>query len=201
MVICMRFEMTSMRRTALAVALAGAGLFAMTACGPAAGTTSAGAQAAAGAAADVGAEAAADLGAEAKALAEVGVDTQADPEPAAGQPGLGPKDKDRRIPPGWRKRALLRQNTLHGEVVVQTREGARTIVVQRGTVTAITETSVTVKSPDGFTLTWTFGDKLRVIEHRKKIETDAISTGDEIGVAGAREGDKTIARLLVRRVK
>jgi len=137
-------------------------------------------------------------------LAEVGFEEQLAPEPSA-SPTAGPDGKRRPGDPkaGWRKRhaarVLLRGNTLHGEAVVQTKEGTKTVVVQRGTVTAITDTSVTLKSTDGFTLTWTYGDKLHVVEHRTSVKADAIKVGDEIGVAGARDGDRTLARLIVKR--
>ena len=59
---------------------------------------------------------------------------------------------------------------LHGEAVVKTKDGGtKTVAVQRGEVTAIDGDSVTVKSTDGFTLTWTFGDELRVVERRTTV--------------------------------
>ena len=91
---------------------------------------------------------------------------------------------------------LLRGNTLHGEVVVQTKEGTRTVVVQRGTVTAITDMSITVKSSDGYTLTWAFGDKLRVVERRTTIQPKDVAVGTTVGVAGAKDGDRNVARLI-----
>jgi hypothetical protein len=82
-------------------------------------------------------------------------------------------------------------------VVVRTKDGNRTVVVQRGTVTAITDTSVTVKSTDGFTLTWTYGDKLRVVEHRATVQPKDVAVGAAVGIAGAKDGDKAVARLIV----
>jgi hypothetical protein len=103
--------------------------------------------------------------------------------------------------PGDRKRhqvrGFLRRNTLHGEIVVQTDDGTRTIVVQRGTVTDIDGDSMTVRSTDGFTLTWTFGDQLRVVERRKTVQPDDVKMGTEVGVAGAKDGDTGTARLIV----
>ena len=93
-------------------------------------------------------------------------------------------------------RKHLRKNTLHGEITVQGKDGVRTIVVQRGTVTAVDAKTVTVKSTDGFTQTWTFGDKLRVVQDRKTVEVSALKTGAEIGVAGAKDGDASVARLV-----
>ena len=86
---------------------------------------------------------------------------------------------------------------LHGEVVVQTKDGDKTIDVQRGTVTAVTDTTVTVKSTDGFTSTWTFGDPLRVVQHGQKTDKSAVKTGEEIGIAGAKNGSTVTANLIV----
>jgi hypothetical protein len=80
---------------------------------------------------------------------------------------------------------------------VQTDDGTRTIAVQRGTVTAIDDDSMTVESTDGFTLTWSFGEKLRVIERRKAVQPDDVDVGTEVGVAGAKDGDTATARLIV----
>jgi hypothetical protein len=93
--------------------------------------------------------------------------------------------------PGARK--LLRKNTLHGEITVQGKQGVRTIVVQRGTVTAVDAKSMSVKSADGFTKTWTLGDKLRVVQDKKKVEPTAIKPGAEVGVVGT-----TAAATLVK---
>lgn len=119
---------------------------------------------------------------------------------ASADPSARPSGKaDRRA--NWRKRHAVRvfvnRNVLHGEAVVQTKEGTRTIVVQRGTVTALTDTTLTVKSTDGFTLVWTFGDPLHVVEHRTTIQPSQIAVGAEVGVAGGKDGDKTLARLIV----
>src|SRR5262249_46705239 len=85
----------------------------------------------------------------------------------------------------------------HGEATVQTDEGTKGVVVQRGAVTAITATSGTVKSADGYTLTWTFADKFVAIKDQAKIDPSSVAVGTNVGVAGARNGNETDARLLV----
>ena len=120
---------------------------------------------------------------EAIALQAVGLPAAApSPAPAEGRPGV---------------RKLLRENTLHGETTVRGKAGVRTIVVQRGTVTAAAATSLTVRSADGYTLTWTVSDRLRVVRAGAKADLSAVEVGAEVGVAGARSGDAPAARLIV----
>jgi hypothetical protein len=145
----------------------------------------------------------ADLTPEGQALAALGVNpadlavapsTESSTESSTGSstaPSTAPNAKHPRL------RMKLRKNVLHGEATVQTKDGVKTIAVQRGTVTAITGTSVTVKSTDGFTQTWTFGPNLSVIEHRATVQPSAVKAGAEIGVAGPHEGSTYTARLIV----
>lgn len=115
---------------------------------------------------------------------------------------LGLVGEDTTAAPGDRraKHPRLRfafRHTLHGEAVIQTPEGTKTVVVQRGEVTEVNATSITVKSTDGFVLTWTFGDPLTVVKERKKTDASALAVGQQVGVAGAKEGSTVTARLIV----
>jgi hypothetical protein len=161
-----------------------AGLLGLAGCGVAASTTPIAAAQAAGT----------DLADEAAALQTVGFDTgiAADPAPSASAGSPDAKGRHPRIA----IRKYLRKNTLHGSVTVQGKDGVKTIVVQRGTVTAVTSTSVSVKSTDGFTSTWTFGDPLRIVQDKKKVATSALKTGETVGVAGVQNGSATDARLI-----
>jgi hypothetical protein len=96
-----------------------------------------------------------------------------------------------------RLRRKLGANVEHGEVVVQTKQGDKTVDVQRGTVTAIDDKSVTVKSADGFTQTWVFGTPFHVIEHRSSVQASAVKVGTKVGVAGVKNGSTVTANLLV----
>src|SRR4029450_447591 len=107
-------------------------------------------------------EVAAARGAEGQALAALGYSPDdMVPTGALGAPAAAAPDPSASAEPGkregWRKRhagrVLLRRNPLHGEAVVQTKEGTKTVLVQRGEITAVDGDSVTVKSADGFTLT------------------------------------------------
>ncbi|WP_328460453.1 hypothetical protein OHA21_29850 [Actinoplanes sp. NBC_00393] len=94
-------------------------------------------------------------------------------------------------------RKQLRKNTLHGEMTVQAKDGVRTVVVQRGKITAVTDAGVTVESTDGFDLTWTYGDPLRVVKDREPADKAALTTGAEVGLGGVRDGAVTKARLII----
>ncbi|SBT52927.1 hypothetical protein [Micromonospora narathiwatensis] len=154
-------------------------------------------------------EVAAAMGADGQALAALGLDAAdldvepvAAPAPSASADAQTGPDQQGDRAQDWRKRhrarVLLRQNTLHGEVVVQTRDGGtKTVVVQRGQVTAVDDREMTVKSTDGFTMTWTFDDKLRVVERRRTVRSSDIRAGTTVGVAGAKDGDNGVARLIV----
>lgn len=136
-----------------------------------------------------------DVDAELVALDAAGLAEEVDGTTPA--PSASAVDQQRVRPRAIRKH--LRRNTLHGEVTVQTRDGVRVVVVQRGTITTVSETGMTVESTDGFESTWTYGDQLRLVKDRKPAEKSVLTTGVQVGVAGVRDGDVTKARLIVVR--
>jgi hypothetical protein len=141
------------------------------------------------------APAAANVSDEVAALQAIGFDTglAAEPTPAPSASAAPKAGKQRRAA----VRRYLRRNTLHGEITVQGKDGPRTIVVQRGTITAVSASGVSVRSADGYALTWTYGDKLRVVQNRATVGATALKSGAEIGVGGTRNGTATVARLIV----
>ncbi|BFU43596.1 hypothetical protein [Krasilnikovia sp. MM14-A1004] len=171
--------MTRTRIALTVTTLSLAGLFGLTACGAGPATP---------------ATAAADVSDEATVLAQVGFETglEDDSTPSTAA-STGPK---KRGPGQGTGRRFLKKNTLHGEVTVQTKNGVKTVIVQRGTVTAASADGVTVKSTDGFAQTWSFADKLKVVQDRKPAEASAIKTGVQVGVAGLKDGDTATARLI-----
>jgi hypothetical protein len=156
-----------------------AGLLSLTACGggPAADAVDG---------SDVAA--AADFSDEVFALQAAGLETGL--EAAAPAPSAASRD-------GKAARKFLRKNTLHGEMTVQGKDSVRTVVVQRGTVSAVDAATFSVKSSDGFTLTWTLGDKVKVVQDKEVVEAGAVKVGAAVGVAGAKDGSATTARLVV----
>ena len=179
-----------MTRTRIALTLTTLGLAAalgLSGCGIGAGSSTATSPAVA----------AADVSDEAYALQAVGFDTglAADPAPSASAAAPGGQLKNR-LERRAAMRKYLRKNTLHGEITVQGKDGVKTIVVQRGSVTEVTSTGVTVKSTDGFTATWTFGAQLKIVQNRQTVAASALKTGSEIGIAGTKEGSTDSARLI-----
>jgi len=154
---------------------------------------------------DAAVEVAAALGVEGQALTAMGFDADdLDTQPVAAPASPSPTAEKAKPKRGeeWRQRrqarVLLRKNTLHGEAVVQTKDGGtRTVAVQRGEVTAIDGNSMTVKSTDGFTMTWTYGEDLRVVQRRTTVQPSEVKVGAKLGVAGAKDGDKGVARLIL----
>jgi hypothetical protein len=144
-----------------------------------------------------------DLSYETEALADIGFATDIadlraavapDPSESAKAGRKGAVGKLRKL------RLAFGRHTLHAEATVQTKAGVQTLVVQRGEVTAVDGTSVTVKSSDGFSLTWTFGDKLRIAKRGTpggQADRSELKPGVTVGVAGLRDGSTTTARLIV----
>ena len=179
-----------MTRTRIALTLTTlglAGVLGLSGCGVGAGNSTATSPAVA----------VADLSDEAYALQAVGFDSglAAAPDPSA---SAAPGDQGKtRAERRSGVRTYLRKNTLHGEIAVQGKDGVKTIVVQRGTVTAATSSSVTVQSNDGFTATWTFGDQLKIVQNRKPVQLSTLKNGAEIGIAGTKDGSSDSAKLIV----
>jgi hypothetical protein len=139
----------------------------------------------------------ADSGAETAALAALGITdpAAADLGPVAGasaSPGAKPGGGAQR----HKIRVRLRKHMLHGEVVVQTKSGPQTIVAQRGTVTAKGNGTITVRSADGFTLTWSTDAQTRFVVHGAKAGLDQVDVGAPVGLGGIK-GDPQGARLVV----
>jgi hypothetical protein len=159
------------------------------------------------------ASAATDLSPEASALAALGFapddlvpvsdtspisDPSGTPAPSAsGHPGRKGAPANRPLLRQLTIRRALARNVEHGEIVVHTKDGDKTIDVQRGTVTAISSTTITVKSTDGFSETWTFGSPIHVVEHRTTVQPSNVTTGETVGVAGTKSGGDLTASLLV----
>jgi hypothetical protein len=104
-----------------------------------------------------------------------------------GSGGAGPtasadvEDRDARK---QRARPWLWRHLEHGELVVRRQEGHEDTLIQRGRVTAVEGDTLTVRSLDGFTATWTVSEETRVRQEGKAAEFEAVKARAQVVVAG-----------------
>jgi hypothetical protein len=108
--------------------------------------------------------------------------------PPVGGPGL---HRGLRRGPGGPGRGLGMRGAVHGEFVVPDGAGWRTVALQRGVVTAVSSTSLTVKSKDGYIRTYVLTAKTLVNAGRDGIST--VKNGEEVGVAATVKGGTATA--------
>jgi Domain of unknown function (DUF5666) len=86
---------------------------------------------------------------------------------------------------------------LHGEQVVQ--EGSKVVTIdeQSGKVTAVSATSLTVKSTDGFTATYVIDSSTKVGKKGAAAKISAVAVGDTVRVEGTKSaGTVTADRVM-----
>lgn len=85
---------------------------------------------------------------------------------------------------------------LHAEVVLAKEGGGtQTVLVQKGSVTEVNGTGVTVKSSDGFTTSYTVNADTKVKADSDKI--DSVAKDEEVVVVSPKSGDAHTATVLV----
>jgi hypothetical protein len=99
-----------------------------------------------------------------------------------------------------RLRRFLAGRALHGEFVVETKDGGvRTVVAQKGEITAKGNGTVTVKSRDGFTLTWRVDDQTKIRKRGGKASLPDLVIGDRVAAIGEKTSNGGTARAIVAR--
>ena len=83
----------------------------------------------------------------------------------------------------------------HGQLTLQTKQGDRTVDLQRGTVSAVTPTSISVTSPDNFAGTYTVDSSTKVRTRSGLVSISAVHKGDKVFVVAS--GGKAL-RILDR---
>ena len=99
-------------------------------------------------------------------------------------------------------RALVRLRLLggiHGEFTFETKDGARTLAFERGTVLSVSGSDVTVRATDGTTWTWVLTSTSVVRENGSRTSASNVAGGQLVFVAGQVSGSTRDARLLVIR--
>jgi hypothetical protein len=77
---------------------------------------------------------------------------------------------------------------IHGEFVVRTADGYRTVDVQRGRVTAVSGSSLTVRSDDGFTGSYSVTGDTVVHHGKEKVDISTVKVGDKVRVVARVDG-------------
>ena len=134
------------------------------------------------------------------------------PSPSASEPGKSDKATGQEKPG-----KAQRPQHLHSESVVKKADGTfETVLTQQGTVDAVSATSVTVKSEDGFTQTYAVNAETRIIKFpapaadgspatgddgkrlkRSEVTIAEIATGEAVQVSGVKNGSDVTARQIV----
>ena len=81
----------------------------------------------------------------------------------------------------------------HGEFTVHTKTGDKVMDVQRGVVTAVNAGSVTVKSTDGFTSTYTLDPTTKVHNGKTTATVAQIATNDRVRLQATKTGSTVTA--------
>jgi len=86
---------------------------------------------------------------------------------------------------------------LHGEFTIKKPDGSgfETVATQTGEVTAVSPSSITVKSEDGFSRTYSVDENTVVGSGRDGI--GSVKTGDTVNVAGIVDGGKSSAAAIL----
>ncbi len=71
---------------------------------------------------------------------------------------------------------------VHGQFTVKTKDGFRTVLTQRGEVSAVSPTSLTVTSPDHYAHTYALSSATRVRKDKQKSTISKLTKGDHVRV-------------------
>ena len=85
---------------------------------------------------------------------------------------------------GMGRRAML-SRIEHGELTLRTRNGDRTVDLQRGTVSAVSPTSISVTSADKFPGTYTVDSTTKVRTRNGLVSISSVHVGDQVFVVAS----------------
>lgn len=127
--------------------------------------------------------------------ASAGAPDEAAAQVAAAAASDAPADRPGRHP----GRRFARVRGIHGQATVRTKDGFAQVDWQRGTLTATSGGTLTVRSLDGTTWQWKTDDKTRVRKGGERSEASKLAVGDFVVVAGPASGGRTARVVLVPR--
>ena len=131
----------------------------------------------------------------------VGV-ASADPTPtpspsASASPSAAPSTstKATKTNKAGKHRRNLAQRALHGEVTLGGKKH-QVVDFQRGTVSAVSSTSITVESADDFSATYVIDAKTKVRVAKKPGAVADVETGDKVRVVAVKDGSTVTAKRI-----
>ena len=77
----------------------------------------------------------------------------------------------------------------------------RVIAFQRGTVEAISDTSLTVKSPDGYRATYVIKSETKVRQGKQPGQLTDLTADDRVRVVAVKDGSTLTAKRIRERIK
>ncbi|MCK9894628.1 hypothetical protein [Frankia sp. AgB32] len=86
---------------------------------------------------------------------------------------------------------------VHGEATIRTKDGFQVVDGQRGTVTAISPTSIAVRSADGYAATYVINGDTKVRADQKAAKVTDIHLGDTVQVGAKVAGGTRTAVFVV----
>jgi hypothetical protein len=99
------------------------------------------------------------------------------------------------------RRHRLLARALHGEVVLGGKNRTVTVDVQRGAVTAVSSSSLTMASVDGFSTTYTITPQTKVRSMGKVLSIGDVKTGERAFVVAIKGADGSLDARAVRGVR
>lgn len=92
---------------------------------------------------------------------------------------------------------LFRGHVLHGQATVQTPDGTEVDSMQDGSITSLAGSTVTVRSTDGFTRSYTVDKDTRIVLDGEDGALSSLKRGDKVHVMAVQDGDAWDARALL----
>lgn len=96
--------------------------------------------------------------------------------------------------PSKHKHRGLLARAEHGQVTVRTKTGTEVLDLQRGLVTAVSPTSITVKSQDGFTTTYVVSSTTKVRKNKQASAIGSVANGDSVEIVAIHSGNTDTAK-------
>jgi hypothetical protein len=127
------------------------------------------------------------------ALAGLGGIAFAASDSGSASPAVAPAASTTSAPSGAaakpKARRVLPAHFEHGTFTVWTKKGDRTVTAQRGQVTAVGPTWITVRSKDGFTDTYTVNSSTKVRKQKQASAIGNVATGDQVTLVAGQQAD------------